>query len=326
MIASSALLSASRWVSHSRHAVGHGRRCPADQGRPHGQRAQLATAVGYGLLVSLLFALWPLGRAEQVRAGVLFATRWRPSAFCPRWHIIALTLAAALLLVASQSSRRKRAISPLLLPRRGRRIRCISGASAIAIAWAARRVARPRRRACTRHRQPRCTGRTNTLRRAVAGRRLVSVGHGGTRRSLHRRRADRPPAGGEPQLLRPRRQALGERGLPRPRRSSAVERGSARRRCCAAAWSSSAIASPRPSRRTGMQWALNGDRGLTYSQGVPEGSTVVAGQWWPADYAGEPLVSFEAEIAKAWASRSATTSPSTCWAATSPPRSPTCAR
>ena len=46
------------------------------------------------------------------------------------------------------------------------------------------------------------------------------------------------------------------------------------------------------------QWVLNGDRGLTYSQGIPEGSTVVAGQWWPADYAGEPLVSFEADIAK----------------------------
>jgi putative ABC transport system permease protein len=47
-----------------------------------------------------------------------------------------------------------------------------------------------------------------------------------------------------------------------------------------------------------VQWVLNGDRGLTYSQGIPEGSTVVAGQWWPADYAGEPLVSFEADIAK----------------------------
>ena len=30
-----------------------------------------------------------------------------------------------------------------------------------------------------------------------------------------------------------------------------------------------------------------------------DGSTVVAGTWWPKDYAGEPLVSFEAEIAKA---------------------------
>ena len=47
-----------------------------------------------------------------------------------------------------------------------------------------------------------------------------------------------------------------------------------------------------------VQWVLNGDRGLSYSATVPEGSSVVAGQWWPADYAGEPLVSMEAEIAK----------------------------
>jgi putative ABC transport system permease protein len=47
-----------------------------------------------------------------------------------------------------------------------------------------------------------------------------------------------------------------------------------------------------------VQWVLNGDRGLTYSQGVPDGSSVVAGKWWPTEYAGEPLVSFEADIAK----------------------------
>jgi putative ABC transport system permease protein len=46
------------------------------------------------------------------------------------------------------------------------------------------------------------------------------------------------------------------------------------------------------------QWVLNGDRGLTYAQDVPNGSTVVAGKWWPANYDGEPLVSFEAETAK----------------------------
>ena len=45
------------------------------------------------------------------------------------------------------------------------------------------------------------------------------------------------------------------------------------------------------------QWVLNGDRGLSYSEMVPAGSKLVAGQWWPADYAGEPLVSLEAEIA-----------------------------
>jgi putative ABC transport system permease protein len=46
------------------------------------------------------------------------------------------------------------------------------------------------------------------------------------------------------------------------------------------------------------QWVLNGDRGLTFSEEVPHGSRVVEGEWWPKDYEGEPLVSFEAEIAR----------------------------
>jgi putative ABC transport system permease protein len=46
------------------------------------------------------------------------------------------------------------------------------------------------------------------------------------------------------------------------------------------------------------QWVLQGDRGLTYSEGVPEGSKVTKGAWWPADYDGEPQVSFEGELAK----------------------------
>jgi putative ABC transport system permease protein len=47
------------------------------------------------------------------------------------------------------------------------------------------------------------------------------------------------------------------------------------------------------------QWVLNGDRGLSYSDTVPDGSTVVDGAWWPADYNGPPKVSFERELAKA---------------------------
>jgi putative ABC transport system permease protein len=46
------------------------------------------------------------------------------------------------------------------------------------------------------------------------------------------------------------------------------------------------------------QWVLSGDRGLTYSDRVPAGSTVVAGEWWKPGYSGEPLVSFEAELAR----------------------------
>ncbi|WP_454013506.1 ABC transporter permease [Aquamicrobium terrae] len=44
-------------------------------------------------------------------------------------------------------------------------------------------------------------------------------------------------------------------------------------------------------------WVLRGDRGITYSATVPENATLSAGTWWPADYQGEPLVSFSAREA-----------------------------
>jgi putative ABC transport system permease protein len=50
----------------------------------------------------------------------------------------------------------------------------------------------------------------------------------------------------------------------------------------------------------GSRWALQGDRGLTYSAAVPEGSRVVAGQWWPADYSGAPLISLDDGLARGW--------------------------
>ncbi|MDB5591806.1 FtsX-like permease family protein [Enterovirga sp.] len=45
-------------------------------------------------------------------------------------------------------------------------------------------------------------------------------------------------------------------------------------------------------------WVLDGDRGITYAAAVPEGSTVVEGQWWAPDVAGPPLVSMDVEIAR----------------------------
>jgi len=45
-------------------------------------------------------------------------------------------------------------------------------------------------------------------------------------------------------------------------------------------------------------WVLRGDRGLTYSAALPQGSALVGGAWWPADYKGPPLVSVEQEVAK----------------------------
>ncbi len=41
----------------------------------------------------------------------------------------------------------------------------------------------------------------------------------------------------------------------------------------------------------GDHWVIRGDRGITYSAVVPKGSSVTQGQWWAKDYAGPPLVS-----------------------------------
>ncbi|WP_296675842.1 FtsX-like permease family protein [Novosphingobium sp.] len=46
-------------------------------------------------------------------------------------------------------------------------------------------------------------------------------------------------------------------------------------------------------------WPLRGERGLTYSDTVPEGNTVTAGKWWPTGYAGPPLVSIDEKLAQA---------------------------
>ncbi|MEO9778566.1 MAG: FtsX-like permease family protein [Sedimentitalea sp.] len=44
-------------------------------------------------------------------------------------------------------------------------------------------------------------------------------------------------------------------------------------------------------------WVVEGDRGLTYAAEMPENTRLVAGEWWPADYDGPPLISFAAEEA-----------------------------
>jgi putative ABC transport system permease protein len=44
-------------------------------------------------------------------------------------------------------------------------------------------------------------------------------------------------------------------------------------------------------------WVLDGDRGITFADTLPEGSALTAGEWWPRNYSGPPLVSLEEGIA-----------------------------
>ncbi|MFN4240885.1 MAG: ABC transporter permease [Erythrobacter cryptus] len=46
-------------------------------------------------------------------------------------------------------------------------------------------------------------------------------------------------------------------------------------------------------------WALRGERALTYADTIPPGNRLVAGKWWSPFHQGEPLVSVDAEFARA---------------------------
>ena len=48
-----------------------------------------------------------------------------------------------------------------------------------------------------------------------------------------------------------------------------------------------------------VAWVFRGDRGLTWAARAPADTEIVAGAWWPADYAGPPLVSLDAEVGRA---------------------------
>jgi putative ABC transport system permease protein len=45
-------------------------------------------------------------------------------------------------------------------------------------------------------------------------------------------------------------------------------------------------------------WVVRGDRGVTYADAMPDGTTITEGTWWPQGYSGPPLVSFADEEAR----------------------------
>ena len=260
----------------------------------------LATAAAYGFLVVLLFTLWPLGRAGQVRAGVLFRDEVAPEHRLPSARIMAFTLAVAIALASLAILTAEARMLALYY--------CLGVAGVFAAFWGlgsgltglARRLPRPP--------QPelalaiRNLGAPGGLTRAV----VLSLGAGlsllvtvalvdhSIVADLTGRMPEKSPdyfvldlKRGESDAF----QALVQSEFPGAKvqmapmlRGRMVKLGD------------------RPVEQVKAPpeaaWVLTGDRGLSHAATVPEGSTVVAGQWWPADYAGEPLVFFDADIAK----------------------------
>ncbi len=260
----------------------------------------LALAACFGVLVSLVFTLWPLGRAEMIRPAVLFRDEVAPDAARPpRRVMIATALAIAVLFGLAVLGAEAKLLAVYY---------CLAVVAALgifaglgsAISWAARRVPRPRR--------PEIAlalgdiGAPGGLARSV----VLSLGTGLSLlvavalvdRSIIGELEGRVPETSPNYFILD----IAKSELPQfidlvARVAPGTEVHTApmlRGRIIRIGTTPSDKVKAKPE----QSWVLNGDRGLTYAETVPEGSTVVEGTWWPADYAGPPLVSFEAEIAR----------------------------
>lgn len=259
----------------------------------------IATALVYGFGVALLFTLWPLGRVERVSASVLFRDEVVPDRTMPRTWVIVTTIgvAAALVGFALLTSDSQKIAIYFTVGLAA--VFAVFHALGTAVTWLARRMPRPR--------QPELAlalgnlGAPGGLTRSV----VLSLGTGLSLlvavaladASLVRELKDRLPASSPDYFV-----------LDVPKDDLPGLEAMLKRKVEGAAFDAAPMLRGRLVSLNGVpveelkappeaQWVLNGDRGLSYAEEVPHGSRVVAGEWWPKDYAGEPLVSFEADLA-----------------------------
>ncbi|HET6308780.1 MAG TPA: FtsX-like permease family protein [Rhodopila sp.] len=262
----------------------------------------LLLASAYGVLIALCFALWPLGRAARIPGGALFREGLVPEATRPSVGLIAVNAALALALVGlTVATATDRGFALYFCLGSGLTLALFRAGGAAVAALA--RVAPASRFAAVR------LGVGNLHRPAApTPLLLLSAGLGLStlaavaliQGNLQDEIARQIPANApsfffidiqNDQL--PRFDAIvhAQQGVTDVHRVPSMR---VRIVAVKGVPVDRVVASP------DTAWALRGDRGLTYAAEPPEGTHLVAGQWWPADYDGPPLVSIDAAMAKGW--------------------------
>ena len=280
--------------------AGLGQLAPVDIRAVH-RPATYAIAGAFGLLIALLFTLWPLGRAEQMKASTLFRDEIAPiGQGLPRWPYIAATAA---LFAAG--------FGLLLMQASDRLIAAYSAGGLIVVAallllagWLIELgVARlpkfgppPLRIALGNICGPQSLARPIMLSLGLGLGLLtaLSLVDNSLETELKSSAPARAPNYYLLDLQRTQRDALTlllDRIAP-----GAVIDAKPMLRGRVVSLKRVPVEQLKASRET--EWFLQGDRGLTYAAEPPANDMLTKGDWWGADYAGPPLVSLDEEIAK----------------------------
>ncbi len=273
---------------------------PIDESAAGVYPGELLLAAVYGLLLAAVFALWPLGRARETPVNALFRDHVSARSGRPRAvYLVALAVASAALVAVVVGLAYRPLVSAIFL---GAAIAVFIVLRLVAwlIMWIARRSPRPRgtalRLAVGNIHRPNAITPTVVLSLGLGLTLFVIIGllDGNLTRELQRNVPEQAPSFFFLDIPRDRSadfSTLMDQVAP----DGAVEKVPMLRGRIAAlngVRADEVVATP------DAAWVLRGDRGVTYEAGLPDGSRLVSGSWWPADYDGPPLVSFDHEIAE----------------------------
>ncbi|WP_245647635.1 ABC transporter permease [Novosphingobium lentum] len=264
----------------------------------------LAIAAAYGALIALTFAAPPLLRARDFPAMTLMRARVSPMA--RGWRAAVLPVGASLAGIA--------ALAIGTSPQPWLAAGFLGGAAALfvllaalgfSVSWLAARSPRPKnsiaRMALANLHRP----------GAQTGALVVALGFGlsafvllaGVETSLDANIAQRVPARAPDYFVldvpRPQAEAFGKAVHAAAPRADVRMVPALRGTITAYGPAGRMIRVADMAKIPDDAWPLRGERGLTYAATVPDGNSLTAGQWWPADYAGPPLVSIDEKLAQA---------------------------
>ena len=258
----------------------------------------LAEAAIYGVLAALIFTLWPLARAEQIRPATLFRDAFGSGNRFPAWPYL-LTIAALIATLLGTAVWFSGTVFLTLWTAGG-----IAGALLILVvaAWIARTLSRAlslraRGRPALRLALGAIGARNGETASVVLSLGLglavlSSVGQidGNLRAAFSDELPEIAPSyffvDIQPDQIDGFRERLTTDPAVRKVDTAPMLRGIITR-----------INGQPADEFADGHWVVRGDRGITYNGPLPDGTQITEGAWWAKDYTGPPLMSFAAEEA-----------------------------